>query len=419
MIVSISILLLIVPLAPSRLLAGTVPCPNAAVANVGFLANLIIPSAFACPGTPHAAIFINGNSGFTAANGVTAGSGTDNDPYIISGWSINSTSTGVCVDVRNTSAYFDLRSDFVNCFGYGYTGVLFSGVSNAKLESSTVSGGGYGLRVVSSTNVVLSANTFNGGSYSAVAISGTTILSVLENSIIGGSGGGISISGCKHVTYSGNNDRSYYGSSFSNSSDVTISNNTESASYIEGVVLIERSTNFTVSSNTVRGSISYAIWFRNSNNSIISNNQVTGGGVNGYSNFDQGIVLESSNNVQVFENNVTLEAIGIHLSSSTGNRFYHNNMINNTIQAEDDQPGQNSWDNGYPSGGNYWSDYKGVDSCSGPSQSVCPSSDGMGDAPYTFNSGLDNYPLMTLFIPDPPAAGGGGGVGGGRAPLRK
>jgi hypothetical protein len=43
----------------------------------------------------------------------------------------------------------------------------------------------------------------------------------------------------------------------------------------------------------------------------------------------------------------------------------------------------------------------------------------MGDAPYTFNSGLDNYPLMTLFIPDPPAAVGGGGVGGGRAPLRK
>ncbi|HKI75855.1 MAG TPA: hypothetical protein VKA28_01525, partial [Candidatus Bathyarchaeia archaeon] len=100
-----------------------------------------------------------------------------------------------------------------------------------------------------------------------------------------------------------------------------------------------------------------------------------------------------------------------------------NNLVNNTIQAQDDQPGQNSWDNEYPSGGNYWSDYKGVDNCSGPQQNICPSPDGIGDTPYVFNSAQDNYPLMNPFVPDPPAAvalgGGGGSAGsGGRAPLR-
>src|SRR5207253_354776 len=82
---------------------------------------------------------------------------------------------------------------------------------------------------------------------------------------------------------------------------------------IEGVIFIERSTNVTVSNNSVQANLSYAIWFRNSNNTVITNNRVNGGGVNGYSNWDQGIVLDSSLNFQIIGNNVTLEAVGIQL----------------------------------------------------------------------------------------------------------
>jgi hypothetical protein len=48
------------------------------------------------------------------------------------------------------------------------------------------------------------------------------------------------------------------------------------------------------------------------------------------------------------------------------------------------------WDDGYPSGGNYWSDYNGTDA----------NGDGIGDTPYVFgynNSYTDNYPLMKPF----------------------
>jgi nitrous oxidase accessory protein NosD len=61
------------------------------------------------------------------------------------------------------------------------------------------------------------------------------------------------------------------------------------------------------------------------------------------------------------------------------------------------------WDNGYPSGGNYWGDYEGIDEKSGPDQDQ-PGSDGIGDTPRSVPSaGVDRYPLMSLaFGPDMP-----------------
>ena len=55
----------------------------------------------------------------------------------------------------------------------------------------------------------------------------------------------------------------------------------------------------------------------------------------------------------------------------------------------------NNWDYGYPSGGNYWSDYNGTDVYSGPYQNET-GSDGKGDTPYSIDEyNVDDYPLMT------------------------
>jgi hypothetical protein len=57
----------------------------------------------------------------------------------------------------------------------------------------------------------------------------------------------------------------------------------------------------------------------------------------------------------------------------------------------------NRWDNSYPSGGNYWSDYTGFDLYSGPYQNET-GSDGIGDTPYVIDAdNQDNYPLEKLF----------------------
>lgn len=78
---------------------------------------------------------------------------------------------------------------------------------------------------------------------------------------------------------------------------------------------------------------------------------------------------------------------------SSNDIFYHNNFLNKTHQIIS-YSSTNVWDNGYPPGGNYWSDYAGLDLCSGPYQNET-GSDGIGDTTYVINANnTDNYPLM-------------------------
>jgi hypothetical protein len=77
-------------------------------------------------------------------------------------------------------------------------------------------------------------------------------------------------------------------------------------------------------------------------------------------------------------------------------------MIDNILNGQAYENGINKWDNGYPSGGNYWSDYGGVDNFKGPDQDI-PGEDSIGDSPYTDILGptgaKDNYPLMEPYKP--------------------
>ena len=57
----------------------------------------------------------------------------------------------------------------------------------------------------------------------------------------------------------------------------------------------------------------------------------------------------------------------------------------------------NFWDDGYPSGGNYWSDHVTVDDYSGVYQNEL-GSDGIVDEPYIVDAeNRDNYPLVGPF----------------------
>jgi parallel beta-helix repeat protein len=108
-----------------------------------------------------------------------------------------------------------------------------------------------------------------------------------------------------------------------------------------------------------------------------------------------GIIVGGNDNT-VFDNDVTNNWNGVNIGPGGGNVFFNNNIHNNTLREATGWRG-NLWNNSYPTGGNYWGGYTGIDVYSGPNQDQ-PGSDGIGDTGYTaFPSWMeivDNYPLM-------------------------
>jgi parallel beta-helix repeat protein len=105
-----------------------------------------------------------------------------------------------------------------------------------------------------------------------------------------------------------------------------------------------------------------------------------------------GLSIETSQDNTISENSfIGNGSYGVILAYCEHNILYHNSFINNSLaNAFDfDSPDTNVWDNGYPSGGNYWDDYAGVDQ----------NGDGIGDTPYAVEGGSqDRYPLMKSWI---------------------
>jgi len=95
----------------------------------------------------------------------------------------------------------------------------------------------------------------------------------------------------------------------------------------------------------------------------------------------------------VVQNLVARNDYGIWLQDSNLNTICHNDFVRNSFQTYCIDS-NNTWDEDYPSGGNYWSDYTGVDLQSGPQQNST-GSDGIGDTPHIIDANnQDRYPLM-------------------------
>lgn len=100
-----------------------------------------------------------------------------------------------------------------------------------------------------------------------------------------------------------------------------------------------------------------------------------------------GVYLWSSANNTLTGNNLANNDYGVVLVYSSDNRILCNSLVNNPTQALN-QDCYNIWNDGYPSGGNYWSDYDGTDS----------DHDGVGDSPYAIDANNnDQHPLMGMF----------------------
>jgi parallel beta-helix repeat protein len=198
-----------------------------------------------------------------------------------------------------------------------------------------------------------------------------------------------------------------------NCSDILVEN--LNLSHTDVGVQLWMTENTTIAGNNITNNLNSIYLHQSSNNSIVgndisnnlagvylhqsSNNSIAGNDITTNNYFGISFLWSSSNSIS--GNSITNNSWGIGLSESSSNSIHHNNFINNTSHVYS-YYSFNTWDDGYPSGGNYWSDYTGVDFYSGPYQNET-GSDGIGDTPYVIDeNNVDHYPLMNPWTPKPP-----------------
>ncbi|MCK5024247.1 MAG: Ig-like domain-containing protein [Thermoplasmata archaeon] len=323
----------------SLLLSGIMLAPAADSSEIEVTIN--------APVVSHPPIRINSNGDFPGI--ASAGDGSAGTPWIIENLDINGTGAGYCVYVGNTTEYFEVRNcSLYNASGtyndsYASTSGLFlNNVSNGSAVNNTLySNPMWGIDLFHSENITIYDNKiYNHTGNGAIFLRLTNRSNVIDNKM---------------------NDNGWG-------------------------IRLSQSENNTLEYNSVTNSTtSYRIagW---SHYNVLSNNTA-------FNSTDGIYIFSFTENNLILNNTIENTTHGIRIVTTSNNTVYHNNFLNYTDVPYDDR--NNTWDNGYPSGGNYWSNYSGNDAFFGSGQDL-PGYDGIGDTPYAISGGVnqDNYPLM-------------------------
>jgi parallel beta-helix repeat protein len=280
-----------------------------------------------------------------------------------------------------------------------------------------------GLVVVTSSNITIQANIFSNNDRVGLAISTSNDISVVENEITLNQIEGVRVSLSTDISFSGNvYAENPTGLVLLESSFISISGSWVTRNMLQGMhfdtssfinqfgAYISASRDIQLIDN-IPFSNAHGAYVETSFNVTISGNDV-------YDNWVQGIVVSNSNELsftrnrfhsnnvdgirlaQTTDSTVTYNIFsenmrGVYLENSVGIVTFCNEFKDNTNQVRDNKGNENSWEYGYPTGGNYWSDYLGADQFQGPSQNESDP-DGIGDIPYEIDSNSwDYYPLIS------------------------
>lgn len=285
---------------------------------------------------------------------------------------------------------------YKDCNGLGLTGMslgqlLLAGCHRTKVSNSTVGGGDLGIQIAFGTDAVVGPNVTVSDAVVGIQVMGSQSVQVTGNSVLDCLNGVV----------------------VDTSTGVRVSNNKISAPFAVtapmDALAIRTSSRVTAAGNILRHH-RYGVGVVSSDNVSLLGN-VAGfdiAGVNVSASRDllisgnllsqdvTGISAGGVTNATFTGNGVFgFLTAGANVSASSRLRFFGNAFDGSHDNAHDARAANDSWDAGYPTGGNFWRDYVGVDDYRGALQNL-PGSDGIGDTPYAFPvNATDRYPLMT------------------------
>ena len=266
----------------------------------------------------------------------------------------------------------------------GYYGIELRHRSNVTIKNMEIkSFPPSGIYLFESSNNIISGNKI-ARCWHGISLKGSSNNSIFGNKIINNYDNGV------RILWSSNN--SIFENDITNkdtgilidhsSNYNSVSRNNITANDYSGIRMYESSHN-RIFENNITANDDYGIQsFWGTSNNIISGNYISAN--NGY-----GINLYKSLNNSITENKIANNGYGIRLENSSSNSIYHNNFIDNAQQVYIKTSGYaNFWDDGYPSGGNYWSDYEEKY----PDATEIDES-GIWNTPYVIDEdNQDNYP---------------------------
>ncbi|MCK4545426.1 right-handed parallel beta-helix repeat-containing protein [candidate division WOR-3 bacterium] len=316
------------------------------------------------------------NDDFTVGNGVSSGTGTSGDPYIIENWEIDGSVTGYGIIIEETDAYYTIR----NCYVYEArdeshsAGILLSISNNATIENCTIEECDIGISIDASTNVIIDECE-------------------LESNGVVETGGG---------------DAVFTGIEIISSDNIIISSNEIINDYSESI-RIWNSYDCIIESNIIFNGTEHGIDFSRSWDNIIRNNHIS------YCLNGLKAIGDSSGLMPVEFNTIYNNTIvnnverGIYLYNTENNTFYFNSLIGNSENVMEYNSVlfngayySNIWYDDLSSFkvGNYYDDYTGSDI----------NGDGIGEESYPITDetsdqvNFDYYPLVEAYngsLPQP------------------
>ncbi len=286
------------------------------------------------------------------------------------------------------------------------TGLNLTTVTNVTIANTNIKNFNLGIRLYSSSNNNISGNnitennygislsfshntTISGNNITATNYGGMSIVTSNNNSISGNSitetQSGIVLSVSSYNSISGNNiAKNEYGIFVEFCSNNSISGNTLTENNEYGIRLDYLGNTSISGNNITNNSNAKGVWFFATSGNSISGNTITKN--------EYGIRLASSDNNSISGNNIARNHYGIWIASSNNNSIYHNSFVHNIEQVIFAllNTWTNIWDDGYPSGGNYWSDYEERY----PNATELDGS-GIWDTPYVIDEiNRDKYPII-------------------------